>query len=143
MSNFEKIRNRLQNENLIHKNYLFNKETRSLKKNEWRCKNRNCKVVGSINFENFFIIIGIHNHDNFANKIAALKAIQTINNKATLNIKSNLEIVTSVTKDLNESEIRFYRKLKAWLINAQESRTKLIKIMNLFLMTYPSFLKMI
>jgi hypothetical protein len=45
MTNYEKISNRLKNENLIHDSYLFNKENRPNRSNEWRWNNRKCSVV--------------------------------------------------------------------------------------------------
>jgi hypothetical protein len=48
MKNYETYTNQNKNENIIFKDFIFTKEARSFRSNEFRCANRKCSCVGSI-----------------------------------------------------------------------------------------------
>jgi hypothetical protein len=73
-----KIKNRLGNDNLLFKNYIFNKDNSKRGQNTWRCTNRRCAIVGEVVDDEFRILNGEHNHDNDYDKIKKLKLIEAI-----------------------------------------------------------------
>lgn len=97
MKNYDYILNQNNNNNLICEGYLYNKENRASRTNGWRCVNRKCKSIGSIDENDTFISLSAHTHqaDEVRNK--KLIALNKIKQIALTSGSRNLEIITEVT----------------------------------------------
>ena len=122
MQNYTLLENKRRNKNLVHENFIFNKETRKDRGNAWRCSDRKCPSVGTINNDGAFVLSLPHNHTSMEIKIAKTRAIQSIVRETVNTGASNLKIITTVTSKLNEAIISEFPKYKS--INDKCTRLK-------------------
>lgn len=122
--NYEKILNQKNKFNIIHNEYIFNKENRKTVKSGWRCSNRKCSVKGSVDEGDIFIQSGTHNHSKDSKKIIKLRAVNYIKNESCNNNSKNYEIVTNFTKNLNEEGIKNLPKFKSMMDKCTRVRNK-------------------
>jgi hypothetical protein len=128
MTNYEKVINEKKNTNLIHENYIYNSDNRTNKSEcKWRCQNRKCSARGYINNDDF-VLIGVHTHAFDPIKIKNFKTIVELNAKSTVNMGTNISIITSITSKLDEENILKLPKYKS--LNDKCARIKKLVFKN-------------
>lgn len=113
MKNYQLVKNKKQNYNLICDDYVYNKENRVKKGSQWRCKNRKCQAFGIISETNdMFVITSTHNHQSNYIKAKTEIALSNIKEETRRGERSNMSIITDETKMLNAEVLSYLPKLK-------------------------------
>jgi hypothetical protein len=99
---------------LISEGYIYNKETRKFRKNEWRCCIKRCPGSGSVICDQFYRL-NEHDHQTQEEKITKNKTMQSIKATALEEKRSNVSIVTNVTKNFQEKTINTLPNFKSIL----------------------------
>lgn len=104
MKNYQKIKNQRDNENIVCDGYIYNKDNRKNKVG-WRCFNRKCNSIGQID-ENDIFSCSSHNHNSDEAKTKRLLVMRNIKAESLNSAKSNPQIITENTKNLDEVSIK-------------------------------------
>lgn len=123
MKNYELIKNKNNNNNLICDGYIYNADNRENRKGNWRCSIRKCRSIGSVN-ENEFFLHSEHNHEPNKKNMKMKKAIAEIKYNAEKTLESNMKIVTDVTSKLDENIVAYMPKFKNLLDKCTKLKNK-------------------
>jgi hypothetical protein len=73
MKNFEPIKNKMGEWNLISDDFIYNKDDRNKKLNEWRYTNRKCKGRETVSKNNLNLMKVIHVKVKITNIVSTIK----------------------------------------------------------------------
>jgi hypothetical protein len=141
VTNFEIVKNQRNGENLIHENQIYNKDTRTKTGNLWRCMERKCKVTGFIDSNGVFLFTGIHEHGSKEHKILKTTIMRQVTKCSNESGFSNFEIVTKLTKNLNEEQLKYIPKFKKMMDKCTKVKNKDLNITKKTCDDIPDFLK--
>jgi hypothetical protein len=141
MKNYEFIKNQKDNNNLIHEDFIYNKDNRQKIINQWRCVVRTCQSVGILQNDDTFERQSMHNHPNFGSKINKMKALVQIKESVNRNSGNNLNIVTGITKKFDEEVLRIMPKFKSMIDNCNRLKNKNLGFNKVNFDDIPDFLK--
>lgn len=123
MKNYEFIKNKNNNNNILYNDFIFNADNRSNHKGSWRCQDRKCRSTGYIDINDEFKST-IHNHCSNVLKIIKLKTLSEIKEKAKITYEPNMRIVTAITSKLEENALQAIPKFKNLLDKCTKIKNK-------------------
>lgn len=122
MASFEKIKNQRGNENIILNGYIYNKHRSSEVKTLWRCKNRKCSGMLEVDFLQQVKILKEHDHPEMGEDIFKLKISNKLKKSSNLH-GSYQKLITNITKEIEESDIKFlprYKSMRNKILNERK-----------------------